>query len=674
MTRPRNQIAPPAQPAVAPTAGLARTRAVRWLLIIAVLWLAFALRVWQLDTLPPGLHYDEAFNGTMAREIIRGINRPIFFTDNFGQEPLHMYAEALMLVIAGESPWSIRLTSVFFGVVLVAALYACARAFFRSYTIALVSAFLCATLLWPLVFSRIGIETGSLPPTLTLSAAAIAWAYRHRTWGWMLAAGFLTGAVIYTYLASRLWPLAVFLWFVYLAIFHRRVLRDHLPKWAGLAVVFLLTIAPLGLFFVANPVALAGRSGTVFTPESIAPNVLRTAGMFFFSGDTDPRDNLAGRAALDIVLAVLFIIGSIRTLRRLNQPLYALLAIWFVVMCLPSALTEFAPNFRRAIGAMPATILLCALGFEWLWQLTPRLAARTNEAGRASFLQTLARGGLLLLLALSAFWSGRAYFVDWASGTGLFYSFDAGILKVAQALAARPAGEDLYLSPNYGDHYTVIWALDGRPVSTFDGRRALVLPHSGRVGTYGIITHEDDQTLAALDKYQAHIEPLQQFADQAGAPYAQLLQVSDAQLPSQSLLARVDDFGELRVLGAVPPTARPEDTLLLTLDWNALKSAPRDYVVFVQVLGAMNPQTGTPIWAQDDGQPGNGTYPTTKWQSGQSVIETHTLKLPPELPAGDYEIKVGMYSLETGERVSLWGPDGTRLTDDAVSAGAFRVP
>ncbi len=641
--------------------------------MIVILWLALWLRVWQLDALPPGLHYDEAFNGTMARDVLRGVNRPIFFTPNFGEEPLHIYTEALLFAFLGESPWTIRLVSALFGVLCVVALYSGGRALFHSELVALVSAFVGATLYWAINFSRIGIEPNGLPLVLTLSAAALALAWRTRTWGWALAAGILTGAVLYTYLASRLWLVAVALWFLYLIVFHRAAVRGEWNKWVAFALAVLLTLGPLALFFVANPVALSGRSGTVFTPETFGINLARTAGMFILTGDTDPRDNLPGRPALDLVLAVFFVIGCGLTVRNWRKPLYALLAIWILVMCLPSALTEFAPNFRRAIGALPATILLCALGFEWLWQYAARfqLTALAESPGRALNWTMLLRAVLVVLLLQSAVWNGRAYFVEWASNTGLFYSFDAGILQLARALAARPPDEALYLSPNYRDHYTVRWALDGRDLASFDGRRALVLPSSKRAATYGIITHEDSVTLVALRARGAKIQPIQEFADATGAPYAALVQVQADEVPAPLPIVRMGEFGELVRASAAPASIHAGERITVTLEWRARSPAPEDYTVFVHAVGPTNPATQSPIWAQDDRQPGGGTFPTRHWQSGDRIIETYALQLPSDAPPAHYTIQVGLYLVETGERVPLWNADGSRVQDDAFSIATF---
>jgi hypothetical protein len=47
-------------------------------LITLILLIAAALRVLRLDALPPGLHYDEAADTIIAREIAEGRSAPIF--------------------------------------------------------------------------------------------------------------------------------------------------------------------------------------------------------------------------------------------------------------------------------------------------------------------------------------------------------------------------------------------------------------------------------------------------------------------------------------------------------------------------------------------------------------------------------------------------------------------
>jgi len=663
-----DQIAPPFENGATP-APSARRWAQHYLPLILILWLALFLRVWQLDVLPPGLHYDEAFKGVKARAVLSGAERPIFFTENFGEEPLQIYSTAALFTLVGESPWTIRLTSVFFGVLFVVALYACARAFFpHSVLIAQVAALIAATLYWAINFSRIGIETNSLGTLLTLSAAALGYAYRTWNWKWVVGAGVLLGATLYTYLASRIWFPAVLLWFVYLVVTQRALVRTHFSKWVVIAICAFLTALPLGLFFLLNPTAFAGRSGQVFTPETFGANLLRTAGMFLVTGDVDPRDNFPGRPALDVILFIFFAMGFIIALVRVRKPFYAFLLIWLVVMMLPSALTEFAPNMRRAIGAMPAAILLCSLGFDWLWQHISNL--QSQKIWRIAF-AALFIGALVL----SAFWSARAYFVEWAGETGLFYSFDAGLLNVGKALAARPNGEMLYLSPKYDDHPTIQWALNGRPISSFDGRRVRVLPDSTRAATYGIITYEDTQTLDALQHAFTHAQPVESFSDLAGKPYASILTLdanTENASPEANDAPKVGDFAVLNAGQCSGETTESTGAVLVTLCWDALKSVPRDYTIFVHLIGPPNPETHSTVWAQVDEQPGGGTFPTSQWRVGQTIIENYTLKIPENAPPGEYTVEVGMYLLETGERVPLTR-NGVRLPNDAVSLGSIKL-
>lgn len=642
--------------------------------ILAILLLALFLRVYRLDVLPPGLHYDEAFNGTQARDVLRGVNRPIFFTGDFGEEPLHIYTEAILFALVGESPWTIRLTSAFFGVIFVAAVYGCVRAWFPARPLtALAAAVIAATLYWSINFSRIGIETNGLAMMVALSAASLGFAYRHMTWTRITLAGVMLGGTLYTYLAARLWLPAVALWFVYLVVSHRSTVRAHFGRWLALGLAAVIVAAPLVLFFIQNPIAFAGRSAQVFTPETFATNLARTALMFFANGDLDPRDNLPGRAALDPVLGFFFVIGLMVSVRHVREPRYAFVLIWLVVMALPSALTEFAPNFRRAIGAMPAAIVLCAVGVEWLLKRVER--SRITD-WRVSNLQSVISVLLATALLLSAWWSVRAYFVDWASSPGLFYSFDAGILRMARELAGRPSNEQIYISPKADEHPTVLWAMNGREFRAFDGRSALVLGNSERAATYGIITFEDAETAGTLTQtYRA--QTVEEIVDDAGKPYAAVLSVPAGVLPAPAFSLpgtfRIADWCVLAGWQTAPPQPQRGKELAVELAWSARAAAPDNYTVFLHLAGPVNPSTGSSLWAQDDSQPGRGTYPTREWRAGETVLDRRVLKVPPEAPPGEYRLQVGMYLLDTGVRVPVFDSAGVHQPGDQITLGTIRL-
>jgi len=92
----------------------------------------------------------------------------------------------------------------------------------------------------------------------------------------------------------------------------------------------------------------------------------------------------------------------------------------------------------------------------------------------------------------------------------------------------------------------------------------------------------------------------------------------------------------------------PGETIRLVLYWQARAEMDRDYTVFTHLLDAESQ-----IWAQKDSQPQKGNYPTSIWDEGEAVRDEHELEVAPDTPAGDYLIEVGIYLLETGERLPV---------------------
>ena len=196
---------------------ITKRQEILWLAMI--LLLAAFLRVYRLDQLPPGLHYDEAFNATMAHRVLTGIERPIFFTEDMTEEPLAIYVTALSFALFGETPWAIRLVSALAGIVTIAALYALARAMFRARLTAALAAFTLAILYWHVNFSRLGMEPIFTPLMMTLAGAFLWRALQPipqssslagrgaRGLGLFALAGIFLAATLYTYKAAFFAPI-----------------------------------------------------------------------------------------------------------------------------------------------------------------------------------------------------------------------------------------------------------------------------------------------------------------------------------------------------------------------------------------------------------------------------------------------------------------------------------
>jgi hypothetical protein len=116
---------------------------------------------------------------------------------------------------------------------------------------------------------------------------------------------------------------------------------------------------------------------------------------------------------------------------------------------------------------------------------------------------------------------------------------------------------------------------------------------------------------------------------------------------------RANFGGQIELLGY--DAVLQGETLGVVLHWRSIQLPTANYTVFVHLVDA----NGLAV-AQHDGQPQGGAYPTSVWSTNEVVQDEHALLLPPDLPDGDYYVRVGLYLLETGERLHVEG-DGNSL-------------
>jgi hypothetical protein len=121
-----------------------------------------------------------------------------------------------------------------------------------------------------------------------------------------------------------------------------------------------------------------------------------------------------------------------------------------------------------------------------------------------------------------------------------------------------------------------------------------------------------------------------------------------------------------RGLSAPPQTPdvvslRPGERLYLTLLWQSVAEIPGDYTCFAHLY-----DEGERLWGQHDGPPVGGSYPTSRWRLGETLVGRYEIPLDPQAPGGAYRLAVGMYAPATGERLPVEG-------DEEMLMGAERV-
>jgi hypothetical protein len=126
----------------------------------------------------------------------------------------------------------------------------------------------------------------------------------------------------------------------------------------------------------------------------------------------------------------------------------------------------------------------------------------------------------------------------------------------------------------------------------------------------------------------------------------------------------------VRLLGyeVSPEEVLPGGTVRLTLYWEALDSPLGDYTVFTHLF-----DSGSQLRGQHDNQPQNGIYPTYLWDVGERVQDQYEIMIDPDAPPGEYSISVGMYILETLERLPIVTNEGESLPERSLTLSGLRV-
>jgi len=452
-----------------------------WLVILLI---TAGLRLWQLDQLPPGLFFDEAYNGVDARAILEGQAWPLYFVGNNGREPLFIYWQALWVALLGYTPYALRFAAAAIGILTIPACYYAARHLLRVVTDeekfttqhgtimwpALVAATVLALSFWHLSLSRLAFRV-ILLPLLSALAIALFWrawqSSRARHYGW---AGLALAITLYTYTAARLLPMVLILFLLLVGIQRFLQHQGSVKRWwqqgqavrRGLVVMgftWLLSALPFLYTVAQDPTLLVARTGdvSIFTvaqnempgtpSERLWENLVKTSLSFYTQGDENPRHNLPARPYLDWPMALLFTLGGLRALGQIRQQRRQLLLIWLGVMAAPTLLSTDAPHTLRMAGMLPPLVILIALGAQGV------AASITHWTGQ----RVIGAGLIILFLAVSGGLTVRDYFGRWAKLPALGAAFDLDLQLAAETVRAQlPQIADgqalilsrrLYLSP-----------------------------------------------------------------------------------------------------------------------------------------------------------------------------------------------------------------------------------
>ena len=167
-----------------------------------------------------------------------------------------------------------------------------------------------------------------------------------------------------------------------------------------------------------------------------------------------------------------------------------------------------------------------------------------------------------------------------------------------------------------------------------------VAPSSLRVAV-SLYDDSADRVLPVTSSEDLPIDPLI-----VGEPVR--LAIEDPELPSMEVQTDVPFMQEIVLAGYTGAEGSPGETVPLTLYWQATGTPNQQYTVFMHLLD----QNGERIVGAD-APPVDNYYPTSLWQEGDIIDDVHWLPLPPDLPAGEYQVIVGLYDPISAARLQL---------------------
>ncbi len=642
-----------------------------FLSVVAIISAALGLRLYKfapplsIDTynadpivqLPPGLHSDEAFNGLAGLRILRTGELIPYSDIDQGRSVVHMTITAAVIAVFGPIAESPRITSLLAGMLSIVGIIWLARTLFQSNrttehvaVLEVIAAAQVATTYWFINFSRVGFEQITLP-MLMLPTFATLWQWLHRpSLGMTVVAGMLLGLTLYTYFAAYAVPLTIML-AVAVYTLAERTNRPPLRNLITYAAAFSITALPLIVYAVNYPDQFIHRlqDTAAETTTNLADSAINTLGGLIVRGDTTTAYNLPGRPLLDPVQTVLAVIGLAVCLRRSRQPEFLFVPIWTFVMLLPAALSNGAPSFNRIAGAVPAIIMLVAIGGGQVYRLL--------ITARWSWLGPIVLIGTLTFTFIS---TANDYFNVWPNSNGLLYSFSLPERIQAQVIANLPATADVYLTPSDSGRsmFAYLWQ-DRALARSFNGRRCSVTPRQTMQDTLWLLNSQEDkytrERLTALYP-QLKVRPLWVSGGTSIVRQISIDAGLQAQVPTHTL-ATIGDLFRLRDYQLITPPERGS-RLRARLLWEPARQTSDDWTIATYLIDAAGQ-----IRVQDDNQPCDGSYPTSRWQTNELISDDRILTLPKNLPAGEYRLAIVFYRLSDNTRLPVRDPDGRPLGD-----------
>lgn len=672
---------------------------VTWLILGVIVLLALCLRCYRLDG--QSLWADEGNSAALAARNLATITRDAAHDIH---PPLYYYLLHFWVRILGNSEIALRSFSAVAGMILVVVTFFLGHELFNR-RVALIAAFLAAISPLQIHYSQ---ETRMYVLAALWAALAVLFFLRWvKSWrgvdfGSQMPAGdgarrmprtlfaalyvLFTTAALYTHYFSFTIPLVTNLAYGLGVVAYRPLRRMKIiGGWVAAQLVILCLYYPW-LRLAGGQLATWPAVSEPFGLSFLVQDLLRVFSLgLSMEAEMTPVVWVFG---LLLLLGVLpWKLSGAREEGRggsfiLPRPQLHSLVFTVLCLCLPVlamyvlSLSRPAYDPKFLLLATPAFHLILArgVGGEWLWGTMwywrESVAAGARRPYRWSQVWTIASWGVAAVALL---------FVAGASAQSLAnYYFNEEYARddyrgLARYIAAAGLGGDGIILNAPGQIEIFSYYYQGAlPIHPLPGQRPLdegktegaleeIVARHQRLFALFWGTDESDpgrfiegwldqRTFKALDSWHGNVRLV-------------IYAVPEEQISREVQHPRQLELGdEIAFLGysLASSEVRAGDILQLTLFWQGLGEIAERYKVFTHLLDGK-----AHIVGQRDAEPAGGARPTTSWEEGEVIADNYGLLVLPGTPPGEHQLEIGMYSLETGERLPVL-EDGESVGDQIL--------
>lgn len=433
-----------------------------WVAATMVVVLGGFLRLFRLESLPAGLHPDEARHGNDASSVLSGNIQPFF--EGSGDALLSIL-QALSVALMGETMLALRIVPALIGILAVWMTYLAARNWF-SHRVGIIAALLMATSPWAVQVSRLSLSAVLLTLLIPLLAWTIHKALTTNKAAWYLVSGITLGVGIYAdiiFLISFLAVMSIlmFAWFNY---------RDELVELKQPIIIMFLSmivvLLPLIFFLFFEGAQYIDRGITsrisedyTASAQELPDAITDTALMLHFNGDRNYLHNLRGQPQLNAFVGILLVLGTMLCVRRFKDIRYAALLALAIAMMIPSVLAlDEAPHALLSAGAIPPLMIISAIGLSELYMRWRGVFPRNPLPYHIAMM------AIIVVVTSAATYDIQRYFVAWANAPQSFLIHREELTTVAKYINDNPIEGNYVIALESNDDMTPIEFLSDQRV------------------------------------------------------------------------------------------------------------------------------------------------------------------------------------------------------------------